>query len=118
MFECVNIPELNHLSNVVVFSSKCIRPDTSKMSCGDLDGDVYLVIWDQNLLGLVHKSMIRYPAPLPGTLDMMGIEEFTESDKIEDFIPWFYERNFLGKLANTWVKLKEKMDLRILIVLR
>jgi RNA-dependent RNA polymerase len=59
MFECVNIQELNHLSNVVVFSSKGIRPDASKMSCGDLDGDVYLVIWDQNLLRLVEQTMIR-----------------------------------------------------------
>ena len=42
--------ELNHLVNVVVFPSKGQRPEQNKMSGGDLDGDVYMVIWDKDLM--------------------------------------------------------------------
>lgn len=38
--------KLKHLANVVVFSSKGARPEQNKISGGDLDGDVYMTIWD------------------------------------------------------------------------
>jgi RNA-dependent RNA polymerase len=66
---------------VVVFSSKGKRPDASKMSCGDLDGDIYLVIWDQIIVQSVPKFRIRSAAPLQGNLDL-DVEEFKESDKV------------------------------------
>jgi RNA-dependent RNA polymerase len=42
--------KLKHLVNVVVFSSKGKRPETHKMSGGDLDGDVYMVIWEPKIV--------------------------------------------------------------------
>lgn len=39
-----------HLVNVIVFSSQGIRPEQHKMSGGDLDGDVYMCIWDKELV--------------------------------------------------------------------
>ena len=38
------------LKNVIFFSTEGSRPDPDKMSGGDLDGDLYLVIWDQRIL--------------------------------------------------------------------
>ena len=46
----VDHPQLRHLYNVVVFSSKGERPTCNKMSGGDLDGDVYFVSWDEDLI--------------------------------------------------------------------
>jgi RNA-dependent RNA polymerase len=43
----VDRPELRHLYNVVVFSSKGHRPACNMMAGGDLDGDVYFVCWDE-----------------------------------------------------------------------
>lgn len=48
--KAVNKPELAHLFNVVIFSSKGDRPACNMMSGGDLDGDVYFVTWDPELL--------------------------------------------------------------------
>ena len=48
--KAVSHKELNHLVNVVVFPSKGQRPEQNKMSGGDLDGDVYMVIWDKDLM--------------------------------------------------------------------
>ncbi|KAL4783051.1 RNA dependent RNA polymerase-domain-containing protein [Aspergillus varians] len=46
----VNVPILNHLRDVVVLPQTGDRDVASMCSGGDLDGDDYLVIWDQDLL--------------------------------------------------------------------
>lgn len=56
--QCVDRPELRHLENVIVFSSKGDRPTCSKMSCGDLDGDLYLVIWNRDLVNSIKEQDI------------------------------------------------------------
>jgi RNA-dependent RNA polymerase len=42
--------EFSHLCNVIVFPCKGYRPEQHKMSGGDVDGDVYMVIWDENIV--------------------------------------------------------------------
>lgn len=37
---------LRHYVNVIVFPTTGKRPEQHKMSGGDLDGDVYMAIWD------------------------------------------------------------------------
>ena len=46
----VDRPELRHLVNVIVFSTLGERPNCQMMAGGDLDGDVYFVSWDKDLL--------------------------------------------------------------------
>ncbi|KAJ5220072.1 RNA-dependent RNA polymerase eukaryotic-type [Penicillium chermesinum] len=46
----VNRPELKNLHNVVVFPQTGDQVITSMCSGGDLDGDDYTVIWDQDLI--------------------------------------------------------------------
>ena len=41
---------LKHLVNVIVFPAKGARPLQNMMSGGDLDGDVYMIIWDQKIV--------------------------------------------------------------------
>jgi RNA-dependent RNA polymerase len=50
ILNCVDKHELRYLFNVVVFSSKGFRPQCNMMSGGDLDGDVYFVAWDKELI--------------------------------------------------------------------
>ncbi|KAL5332831.1 RNA dependent RNA polymerase-domain-containing protein [Aspergillus crustosus] len=46
----INVPALKHLKDVVVLPQTGNRDVASMCSGGDLDGDDYLVIWDQDLL--------------------------------------------------------------------
>jgi RNA dependent RNA polymerase len=49
MLLAINVPELRELHNTLVFSQKGDRPEPSKMSGSDLDGDQYAVTWDNRL---------------------------------------------------------------------
>ena len=53
LLKAVNKPQLQYLFNVVVFSAKGERPVCNMMSGGDLDGDVYFITWDKELLSYV-----------------------------------------------------------------
>ncbi|KAL2269531.1 hypothetical protein VTJ83DRAFT_1715 [Remersonia thermophila] len=48
--EAVDVPQLRHLYNVVVFPLTGDRDIPSMCSGGDLDGDDFFVIWDPNLI--------------------------------------------------------------------
>lgn len=57
----VDKPELRDLTNIVVFSSEGKRPECNKMAGGDLDGDVYFVSWDKELLEYLPKENVEDP---------------------------------------------------------
>ncbi|CAF4060399.1 unnamed protein product [Rotaria sordida] len=47
--EAVDLPELDCLKDVIVFSTQGYRPDCNKIAGSDLDGDHYFVYWGQQL---------------------------------------------------------------------
>jgi RNA dependent RNA polymerase len=49
MLLAIDVPELRELRNTLVFSQQGDRPEPSKMSGSDLDGDQYAVTWDNRL---------------------------------------------------------------------
>jgi RNA-dependent RNA polymerase len=66
--EAVDVPQLRHLRDVVVFPLNGERDVPSMCSGGDLDGDDFFVIWDPKLLPTEwsHPPM-NYSAPKPLT---------------------------------------------------
>ncbi|KAJ3192935.1 hypothetical protein HK101_005725 [Irineochytrium annulatum] len=51
--KAVWVKELAHLEDVVVFSTEGNRPAADMASGGDLDGDRFLIIWDQRIVAAV-----------------------------------------------------------------
>lgn len=56
-------PLLHHLEDVIVFSALGSRPACDEMSGGDLDGDIYFVIWDRDLVPLEEHPPATYANP-------------------------------------------------------
>jgi hypothetical protein len=74
-------PELSHLVDIVVFSSKGRYPLAGKLQGGDYDGDMFWICWDPALV----KSFKNAPAPvLSPDPKQYGID--TETDKLKDIM--------------------------------
>lgn len=92
----VNVPELGHLRNVVVFPSKGDRDLASMLSGGDLDGDDYIVIWDPDLtFGVINHQPMDFSPLEPRVLD----RDVTVSD-IRKFFVNYMKNDNLGTIAN------------------
>ena len=102
LLEAVDVPELRHLTNVVVFPSTGLRPLCNMMAGGDLDGDVYFVCWDHRILNhLTQRSL--YPPAMYTKPDL--IKEKPAEESIADYFTFFLERDVLGQVANLHLNL-------------
>ncbi|KAL9621361.1 MAG: hypothetical protein Q9160_004252 [Pyrenula sp. 1 TL-2023] len=83
------------LRNCVVFSQKGTRDLPSMLSGGDLDGDLYNVIYDENLIPKKTDLPAAYTPPSPVDIG----RPVTSNDMTEFFID-FMQNDQLGRIAN------------------
>ncbi|ONK69832.1 uncharacterized protein A4U43_C05F27200 [Asparagus officinalis] len=100
ILEAVDVPGLHHLVDCLVFPQKGERPHSNEASGSDLDGDLYFVTWDENLIPPSKKS---WPP-----LDYEPAEAKEEPRKIvHQLIVDFFVRNMssenLGVICNAHV---------------
>lgn len=86
---------LRQLRNCVVFSQQGARDLPSQLSGGDLDGDLYSVIWDQDAMPARMFSPADYPRVTPEPLNRK-----VNRDDMADFFINFMKTDVLGVIAN------------------
>jgi RNA-dependent RNA polymerase len=92
----VNVPSLGHLKNVVVLPQTGDRDLANMCSGGDLDGDDYLVMWDQDFLPTtINEDPMDFTPPVPVEQD----RPITVAD-IADFFVTYIKNDSLGKIAH------------------
>lgn len=96
---------LLELQNCVVFSQKGERDLPSQLSGGDLDGDLYNIIWDQAALPTKVYSPADYPRVTPKWLTRP-----VSRDDIIDFFISFMKTDLLGVIATRHVILADVTD--------
>lgn len=117
--QAVDVPQLRHLRNVVVFPQKGDRDLPSMCSGGDLDGDDFFVFWDERLL----PEEWSYP-PMDHDADTVTPSPNQSSDvTIEDMCNFFTEymkNDSLGVIATAhkaWADRVGPKDLRCELIL-
>ncbi|KAK4553479.1 hypothetical protein LTR86_009536 [Recurvomyces mirabilis] len=108
LVNAVEVPDtspLKDLRNVVVFSSKGQRDLPSQLSGGDLDGDLYNVVWDPRLMPEFAVVSADYPKVTPFELN----RQVTSKDMSDHFIR-IMETDQLGILCNVHMQLADQFD--------
>ncbi|RIA84668.1 RNA dependent RNA polymerase-domain-containing protein [Glomus cerebriforme] len=103
--EAVDVPELSHLKNCVVFSQKGYKPLPNLLSGGDLDGDEYFVSFDERIRITKNEEPMNYDPPVKKTLDRP-----VEITDICEFFKDFMINNRLGQISNLHVALADIQD--------
>lgn len=90
ILEAVDSPKLHHLFDCLVFPQKGERPHTNEASGSDLDGDLYFVAWDENLIPPSKRSWIPMeytPAvvkELPRPVNHLDIIDFFTKNMVNE----------------------------------
>jgi hypothetical protein len=117
ILEAVDIKELYHLKNVIVFPQKGLRPITQLISNGDLDGDVYFISWNQNLIPKYYTNFpsIQYYEDkykifdkTAGNVSLPEKSNFVEKNDIINFFCNFLKNDILGMICNRHLVLSDK----------
>ncbi|EPB76628.1 hypothetical protein ANCCEY_04258 [Ancylostoma ceylanicum] len=99
IFTAVDIPDLHHLCDVVVFPQHGPRPHPDEMAGSDLDGDEYAVIWDEGLMLETSEEAFDYTADKP-EYKPINVEKMTE-DMVEFYINYITQDS-IGTIANSF----------------
>ncbi|KAI4316321.1 hypothetical protein L6164_024311 [Bauhinia variegata] len=100
ILEAVDAPDLHHLYDCVVFPQKGDRPHTNEASGSDLDGDLYFVTWDENLIPPGKKSCV--PMQYASSDSKLQTRQVTTRDITDFFVKNMINEN-LGAICNAHV---------------
>ena len=92
----VNVPALRHLQDVVVLPQTGDRDIASMCSGGDLDGDDYLVIWDQDL---VPEDWFREPMAYTSNV-ARDLDHDVTVDETTSFFVTYMKNDCLPQVAH------------------
>ncbi|ETV89244.1 hypothetical protein H257_00601 [Aphanomyces astaci] len=104
-----HVPRLGHLYDVLVFSSNGGRPDPNKMSGGDLDGDIYFVLWDKSLLPTHEYPPMLYDPPTPNHASTGG-SALSHSDQVAEFFVEYMRNDNLGQISSAHLVFTDMTD--------
>uniref|UniRef100_A0AC35TS50 RNA-directed RNA polymerase n=1 Tax=Rhabditophanes sp. KR3021 TaxID=114890 RepID=A0AC35TS50_9BILA len=98
MFEAVDIQQLHHLRDVVVFPSFGPRPHPDEMAGSDLDGDEYSIIWDESLFLDRSEKAFMFNNPTDNSLANATVKNLDE--EMRNFLVEHIRQDSIGLIAN------------------
>ncbi|TKY69219.1 RNA-dependent RNA polymerase 1 [Spatholobus suberectus] len=103
VLKAVDVPALHHMVDCVVFPQKGPRPHPNECSGSDLDGDIYFVCWDPELIPSRQVKPMDYTAAPSTELDHdVMIEE------VEEYFTNYIVNDSLGIICNAHTVFADK----------
>ncbi|KAI3844379.1 hypothetical protein MKX03_019878 [Papaver bracteatum] len=107
VLQAVNVPALHHMVDCVVFPQKEQRPHPNECSGSDLDGDVYFVCWDQELIPPRQVEPMDYDAS-----PAIELNHDVQIEEVEEYFVNYMINDSLGVIANTHTAFADKEQLK------
>lgn len=98
---------LASLRNCIVFSQKGERDLPSQLARGDLDGDLYHIIWDPDLV--VHAPIIPHEPAKYEKREVVKLSKPVELSDMSDWFVDFMENDHLREIATTHMILVDRV---------
>ncbi|GJV96678.1 probable RNA-dependent RNA polymerase 1, partial [Tanacetum coccineum] len=107
VLKAVNVPALHHMVDCVVFPQKGQRPHPNECSGSDLDGDIYFVCWDPNLIPPRQVEPMDYtPAP------SIELDHDVTIEEVEEYFTNYIVNDSLGIIANAHTVFADREPLK------
>jgi len=97
------------LADCIVFSQKGDRDLPSQLAGGDLDGDIYNVIWDPDLVSSSPGLKMHQPADYP-RVPPLELDRDVQSSDMADFFVDFMKADQLGIIATRHMVLADRNE--------
>ncbi|TXG57065.1 hypothetical protein EZV62_018378 [Acer yangbiense] len=95
VLRAVNVPALHHMVDCVVFPQKGMRPHPNECSGSDLDGDIYFVCWDDELIPSRQEKPTDYnPA------QTIQLDRDVTMEEVEEYFTNYIVNDSLGIISN------------------
>ncbi|XP_044489067.1 probable RNA-dependent RNA polymerase 1 [Mangifera indica] len=103
VLQAVDAPALHHMVDCIVFPAKGNRPHPNECSGSDLDGDIYFVCWDSDLI----PPCLYPPMDYTSTTPKIPNNEVTIEDVEEFFVDYMAKEN-LGIICHAHIAFADK----------
>ncbi|XP_010527810.1 PREDICTED: RNA-dependent RNA polymerase 1 [Tarenaya hassleriana] len=103
VLKAVRVPELYHMVDCVVFPQKGPRPHPNECSGSDLDGDIYFVCWDSELIPPRTSEPMDY-TPEPAQI----LDHDVTIEEVEEYFTNYIVNDSLGIIANAHTAFADK----------
>ncbi|XP_051146094.1 probable RNA-dependent RNA polymerase 1 [Andrographis paniculata] len=95
VLKAIDVKALHHMVDCIVFPSKGPRPHPNECSGSDLDGDIYFVSWDSDLIPPKQVPPMDYN-PAPNTV----LDHNVTIEEVEEYFTNYIVNDTLGIIAN------------------
>uniref|UniRef100_A0A2P2JTS8 RNA-dependent RNA polymerase n=1 Tax=Rhizophora mucronata TaxID=61149 RepID=A0A2P2JTS8_RHIMU len=103
VLRAVDVPALHHMVNCVVFPQKGQRPHPNECSGSDLDGDIYFVCWDRELIPhWTFQPMDYTPEP------SIQLDHDVTIEEVMKYFTDYIVNDSLGIIANAHIAFADK----------
>ncbi|KAK8684611.1 hypothetical protein V6N13_040630 [Hibiscus sabdariffa] len=96
VLKAIDVPDLHHMVDCVVFPQKGSRPHPNECSGSDLDGDIYFVCWEETLIPPRQVNPMNYSAAPSATLNHEGVT----IEEIQEYFTNYIVSDSLGIISN------------------